>query len=102
MHPQSSSTWVDQGDAVELIFQGLCTMFGTDLANLIIDSEASGNTRPLAGLDPEQLRAVNRQLEVMGIEIRQTLDPEEQVQFEVSLDAAQEIVAAEMREKDRI
>jgi hypothetical protein len=102
MHPQSSSTWVDQGDAVELIFQGLCTMFGTDLANRIIDSEASGNTRPLAGLDPEQLRAVNRQLEVMGIEIRQTLDPEEQVQFEVSLDAAQEIVAAEMREKDRI
>jgi hypothetical protein len=101
MHPQSSSTWVDQSDAVELIYQALCTMFGADLANLLIGRGASGNRRPrpLAGLDREQLYDVTDQLEEMAIEIRQTLDPEAQLKFEVALDGALVIVADEMREK---
>jgi hypothetical protein len=99
LHPQSTSAWVDQSEAVELIYQALCTMFGADLANLIIGSEASDNPRPLAGLDPEQLHGVNGQLEEMGIEIRRTLDPEAQLKFEVALDGALEIVADEMRAK---
>ena len=99
MQPNRSSAWVDQGDARELIFQALCTSFGSDLANLIIGIEASGNPRPLAGLSAEQLRGVSGQLEETGIETRQTLNPEAQVEFEISLDAAQEIVATEVRAK---
>ncbi len=95
----STSAWVGRGGARELIFQALSTSFGSDLANLIIGIEASGNPRPLAGLTPEQLSGVRGQLEEIGIEIRQTHNPAEQAEFEVSLDAAQEIIAAEMRAK---
>ena len=100
MQPNSSSSaWADQGDARELIFQALCTSFGSDLANLILGIEASGNPRPLAGLSPDQLQGVNRQLEEIGIEIRKCLKPQAQMEFEVALDAAEEIVAEEIRAK---
>ena len=94
-----TSVWVDQGEARELLFQALATSYGSDLACLIDGVAAGGNPRPLAGFSPEQLRGVSGQLEEMGIEIRQTLNAEAQVGLEVSLDAAQEIVAAEMRAK---
>jgi hypothetical protein len=97
---QQTRAWVEQSaEARELIFQALCTSFGSDLANLIIGIEASGNPRPLAGLSLDQLQSINRQLEQMGVELRYTLEPEAQVAFEVSLDAAQQIVTEEMREK---
>ena len=97
---QRPSAWVEQDEgARDLIFQALCTLFGPDLANLIIGLEASGNPRPLAGLSLEQLRGVSGQLDEMGIAIRQALNPEEQVAFEASLDGAQMIVSEEMREK---
>ena len=94
------SAWAEQSEeARELVFQALCTSFSSDLANLIFGIEASGNPRPLAGLSPDQLRGLNTQLEEIGIELRQTLEPEAQVTFEVSLDGAQTIVTEEMREK---
>jgi hypothetical protein len=99
MKPESSSVWVDQGEARELLFAALSISFGDDLANLIIGIEASGNPRPLAGLSVEQLSGVTRQLDQIGAEIRHTLAPLAQAEFEVSLDAAQEIVAAEVRAK---
>jgi hypothetical protein len=101
MQPQSRSVTraADQAKARDLIYEALCTMFGADTANLIIGAEVGDNPRPLAGLSPEQLGGVNSQLQEMGIEIRQTLNPESQIQFELSLDAAQEIVAAETQAK---
>ena len=92
--------WAEQSEeARALLFQALCTSFGSDLANLIIGIEASGNPRPLADLSPDQLQSINGQLEQMGIELRQTLKPHAQVEFEVALDGALTIVTEEMREK---
>jgi hypothetical protein len=99
MEPNSSAAWVEQADARELLFQAVCISFGDDLANLIIGLEASGNPRPLAGLSVEQLRGVTGQLDQIGIELRHTLLPQAQAEFEVSLDAAHEIVGAEVRAK---
>lgn len=97
---ESISSWAEQDqEARELIFRALCASFGSDLANLIIGLEASGNPRPLAGLSPDQLRSLNTQLAEMGVELRHTLAPQEQLAFDVSLNAAQKIVANEMRKK---
>jgi hypothetical protein len=99
MEPESSSAWAKQGDARELLFQALCTSFGSDLANLIIGIEESGNPRPLAGLSVAQLGGVSGRLDQMGVELGHTLAPAAQVEFEVSLHAAQQIVATEVRAK---
>ena len=96
---QHNASSREKGDARELVFQALCLLFDSDTANLIIGIEVSGNPRPLGGLSPDQLQGVNGQLEEIGIEIRKTLKPRAQVEFEVALDAAEEIVAEEMRAK---